>query len=488
MTIEDTKAVAAPAVSSCGPNGSPSSGRSFSIRERRGPWRDVLRRRLLAGADLASAAIVSLALVLSVRDQSVALVAAALFAPAWVLLAKLQGLYDSDHRHIRHLTSDELPGIVIWSTLGMVLLSGWFKLTGAAVPHAGALIRAGAALIVLAAALRAVTRHLWRALTPAERVVLVGSGALAKGVQRKLELLDDLHMVVVATVDDELLSVAAGAPEELAALLAPSDDGLGRIVLACDRIDSSLVTDLVNVCRARSLKLSLVPPAGAQLGGAVQLAHVGELPIVEYGTWDVSRSTALLKRTLDVGLSVILLVALAPALVTVAIWIRLDSAGRALYVQKRAGRNGQPFKMWKFRTMEEDAELKLAALVELASLPEPVFKIQDDPRITRAGRHLRRWSIDELPQLWNVLRGDMSLVGPRPEQVDLAARYSTEQRIRLAVKPGITGPMQICGRGDLGLDERVAAERAYIESMSLWGDLRILLQTVAAVVRGRGAY
>ncbi len=488
MTTEKTEVVG----TTSGPTGpgprAARQGRTFSIRERSGPWRDVLRRRLLAGADVISAAVVSCVLALSVRHGSTAILTAVLFLPVWVLIAKLQGLYDRDHRRMRHLTSDELPSIVTWAVLGIVLLSGWFKLTGAALPPTAALIRAGAGLVVLAAALRALTRRLWRALTPAERIVLVGSGALACAVERKLKLLDDLHMVVVATVDDEMLTRTEDFPAELATLLAPSDDGLGRIVLASDQIDGSLVTDLVNVCRSRSLKLSLVPPAGPLLGGAVALAHVGELPMIEYGTWDVSRSTAMLKRTLDIALSAILLVVLAPLLVLVAIWIRLDSPGGAMFVQSRAGRGGRPFRMWKFRTMEQDAERKLAGLIELASLEQPVFKIRGDPRVTRAGRHLRRWSIDELPQLWNVLRGDMSLVGPRPEQVELVDRYGEHQLIRLAVKPGITGPMQIHGRGELGLDERVAADRAYIESRSLWADLRIMLQTIAVVVRGRGAY
>jgi exopolysaccharide biosynthesis polyprenyl glycosylphosphotransferase len=476
-----------PGIADRSPRRNPTA-RRFSVRERSGPWRDVLRRRLLAGSDVISAMAVSATLALSGRHAGASLLAAIAFAPVWVLLAKLQGLYDRDHRRMRHLTSDELPNIITWAVIGTAALAGWLELTTAAAPSAVALIRAAAALAALASVLRAATRTLWRSLTPAERVGLVGSGALAHAVARKLEVLDDMHLEIVAVVDDERLFRAEHSREELAALLAPADEGLGRVVLASDRIDGPLVTDLVELCRDRSLKLSLVPPAGPLLGGAVQLAHLGELPMIEYGTWDVSRSTALLKRGIDVSVSATLLVLLAPLLVLVGMWVRLDSPGGALFAQSRAGRHGRPFRMWKIRTMQFDAELQLASLVELAALAEPVFKLRSDPRVTPAGRRLRRWSIDELPQLWNVLRGEMSLVGPRPEQVELVARYGPDELVRVAVKPGMTGPVQIQGRGELRLDERVAADRAYIESMSLSGDMRILVQTIAAVVRGRGAF
>jgi exopolysaccharide biosynthesis polyprenyl glycosylphosphotransferase len=462
--------------------------RRFSFREQSGPWRDALRRRMLAGADLAAALTVSMFLAARASDAGRSFLAGVAFAPVWVLLAKLHGLYDRDHRRMRHLTSDELPSIVTWAVIGTACLSAWLQLLGAGSPSAISLIRAAAALAIMTALLRALARALWRAITPAERVILVGSGALAKSIARKLELLDDMHMQIVAMLDDQRLAAAGRSPAVLAELLAPADEGLGRIVLASERMDGAMIAELVHVCRQRSLKLSLVPPAGLLLGGTVQLAHVGELPMIDYGTWDASRSTALLKRTLDTFVSVALLVLLAPLLLVIAVLIRLDSPGGSLFSQLRAGREGRPFRMWKFRSMQIDAERRLASLIELDALPEPQFKLRSDPRVTRVGRHLRRWSLDELPQLWNVLRGEMSLVGPRPEQLDLVARYGPEELVRVAVKPGMTGPMQIQGRGELRLEERVAAERAYIESMSLSGDLRILAQTIGAVVRGRGAF
>ena len=144
--------------------------------------------------------------------------------------------------------------------------------------------------------------------------------------------------------------------------------------------------------------------------------------------------------------------------------------------------------MYKFRSMYRDAEDQLSDLVDLDALPEPAFKLRDDPRVTRVGRFLRRLSLDELPQLWNVLRGDMSLVGPRPEELALVARYQPEHRFRLQVKPGMTGPMQVSGRGELAFAERLAVELDYVERVSLARDLWILLRTLPALSRGTGAY
>ena len=144
--------------------------------------------------------------------------------------------------------------------------------------------------------------------------------------------------------------------------------------------------------------------------------------------------------------------------------------------------------MLKFRTMVSDAEKRLGELVDLDRLEEPVFKIRNDPRVTRVGRFLRRTSLDEIPQFINVLKGAMSLVGPRPEEEAVVALYDDRQRMRLSVKPGLTGPMQVYGRGDLTFEERLALERDYLDNLSVAGDLAILLRTPSAVFRGHGAY
>jgi lipopolysaccharide/colanic/teichoic acid biosynthesis glycosyltransferase len=172
----------------------------------------------------------------------------------------------------------------------------------------------------------------------------------------------------------------------------------------------------------------------------------------------------------------------------VAALILIDSGPPVFFRQRRAGKEGEPFTMLKFRTMVRDADARRGELVDLSKLDEPAYKIRNDPRVTRAGRFLRRASLDELPQLINVLRGDMSLVGPRPEEEGVVALYDQRQRLRLNVKPGLTGPMQVYGRGDLTFEERLAIERDYLDNISLAGDLAILLRTPRAILRGEGAY
>jgi lipopolysaccharide/colanic/teichoic acid biosynthesis glycosyltransferase len=194
------------------------------------------------------------------------------------------------------------------------------------------------------------------------------------------------------------------------------------------------------------------------------------------------------KRLLDLVGATLALILMALPMAAIALWIKLDSPGPVLFRQMRVGLKGQPFRILKFRTMAVDAEAQLGRLVDLERLPEPAFKIPNDPRVTRAGRFLRRWSLDELPQFVNVLRGEMSLVGPRPEEVALVARYSDDQRRLLAVKPGLTGPMQVNGRGDLPFDERLKLELQCIDRYSVGEDIIILLRTVPAVMTGRGAY
>lgn len=196
---------------------------------------------------------------------------------------------------------------------------------------------------------------------------------------------------------------------------------------------------------------------------------------------------AWLKRLIDVIGACVGLILTAPLMVLIALAIRLDSSGPVLFIQLRAGQGGRPFRMYKFRSMVVDAEARLNEVIARNRLPPPVFKIPDDPRVTRVGRVLRRFSLDELPQFVNVLKGEMSLVGPRPEEMRIAALYSPWHRRRLEVKPGITGPMQTYGRGTLSLDERVTLELAYIEDYTIWKDFFYLLKTIKAVLGGRGA-
>ena len=460
------------------------SAQRFSIRRRQGAWRDALRRRMLAVADLLTVATAFGALALT-GGAPPAIWCLALL-PVWVVLAKLHGLYDLDHRVLRHLTVDELPSLLTWATTATATHLIALSLLAVSDVATSVGIRLWLAVLVLAPLMRAAARGLWRRIVPAERALLVGSGPLEVLTRRKLELVRDIHVGCAGEIDDAALlgDPAHGALHVALREHAPVD----RIIVVSQTVGEELIAELVRVCRAGRIKLSVVPPARGMFGTAVQLHHIADLPMIEYSTWDTARSTMLIKCCLDVAIAAVGLVVLSPLLLAIALIVRLDSRGPALFGQLRGGQMGRPFRMYKFRTMTVDAEARLHELVDLDELADPMFKLRTDPRITPVGRVLRRMSLDELPQLINVLKGEMSLVGPRPEQLDLVQRYGPEHLFRLAVKPGITGPMQVYGRGELRFDERLAVEREYIENLSLRRDLRVLLLTVAAVLFGRGAF
>ena len=200
------------------------------------------------------------------------------------------------------------------------------------------------------------------------------------------------------------------------------------------------------------------------------------------------RVDAALRRLLDVAVAAKVLLLLFPLLALIALAIKLDSPGPVLFIQKRVGKGGREFPVFKFRSMFVDAERRLEALLEANERSGPVFKMRRDPRITRVGRLLRRGSLDEFPQLLNVLRGEMSLVGPRPAIPREVALYTPRQRGRLAVTPGVTGLWQVSGRANLSFEESIALDLEYIERQSFWMNVVLLARTVPAVLTGHGAY
>lgn len=449
---------------------------TFSVWDRQGPWRDGLRRRMLAVADGVAVLATVIALPVLFGASLDTTFWAAVVLPIWLVLAKLHGLYDRDHRALRHLTVDEAPSIFLWAMTATAVTALLSLPTPSATIETSVAFRMWLLAAVGAFTLRGIVRVVWRRISPPETTMIIGTGALADATRRKLKLFPDIH---VRLIENGHVEVNAGDE--------PLPD-VDRIILASQSIDEDAIARLVARCRRARVKLSVVPPVRAMFGTAVRLSHVADLPVVEYNTWDVSRSTMLLKRLVDVVGSALALVLLTPLFVAIAAAIRLDSRGPIFFVQRRAGLEGRPFQMLKFRTMVSNAEDLLGALVAFDKLDDPMFKLRNDPRVTRVGRFLRRTSLDELPQLLNVLNGHMSLVGPRPEQVELVERYRPEHRFRLAVKPGITGPMQVFGRGELSFEERLAVEREYIENLSLGRDIRILALTFPTVLLGRGAF
>ena len=387
---------------------------------------EPLLRRMLALADVL--AIAAAAVVVGYWGSSTAAsLLLVLSVPIWVVTAKLAGLYDRDHRTLRHLTVDELPWLVVWALSSTALLTLLLTPFPAIDLSSDDRLLVWATVLGLAFVFRAGMRALWRRVTPPQRVLIVGDGPLAQAVVRKLELFPDIHARITGRIEscamlDESLGEFGGT--------------IDRIVIACSELRENLLETLLPFCRANAVKLTVVPPTRGMFGTATNLTHIADLPLLDYNTWDLSRMTRGLKRCLDVMLAIVGLVLALPILLVVAVWILFDSRGPILFRQTRAGERGRPFQMLKFRTMIRNAEALLPELVPFEQLDAPMFKLKEDPRVTRVGRLLRRMSIDELPQLVNVLRGEMSIVGPRPEQLDLVERYGPEHRISVTGQAG----------------------------------------------------
>jgi exopolysaccharide biosynthesis polyprenyl glycosylphosphotransferase len=455
--------------------------------------RGALLRRLLATGDwIAIFAALCVATAATSTTDVAKLFWAVLFTPAWLLVIKLHGLYDNDHRRIRHSTLDELPSLISASALGTIVLDGLLWLSPPGPLSAKSAIMVGVGAVLACFVSRAVLRFFWQRLTGVATGIVVGPAAMADVVARRIATHPEARLRLVGYLSaprdkDRRASLPRlGSVEEISRVAREHD--IERVVVAEQEMSERDAEHLIEECKAAGLGLTFLPKHYGLLGPGIELNRLAELPVLDFRFSDPPRSTLALKRGLDIAVSGLMLALLSPLLVLIAFFILIDTGTPVFFRQARAGKDGVPFTMLKFRTMVADAEERLAELVDLEQLDEPAFKIVDDPRITRAGKLLRRTSLDELPQLINVLRGDMSLVGPRPEEEAVVALYDERQRIRLAIKPGLTGPMQVYGRGDLTFEERLAMERDYLDNLSVAGDLAILLRTPRAIVRGEGAY
>ncbi|HEX2392260.1 MAG TPA: sugar transferase [Solirubrobacterales bacterium] len=474
----------------------PSAPASGERRRQDGPSdarrRGALLRRLLALGDWAALLVSLCAVTAATSSTDVGtLFWAVLFSPSWILVVKLHGLYDNDHRRIRHSTLDELPSLVSASVLGTLVLDGLLALSPVGPLSPKSAIALGIGSLLGSFIGRGVLRFLWHRLTPAALGIVVGPATAADLVARRVSTHPETRLALVGY----LSAKGDEGGTELPRLGSVADisrvareEEIERVVVTEQEMSELAAERLIEQCKAEGLALTFLPQHYGLLGPGIELNRLAELPVLDFRFSDPPRSTQAMKRAMDVVVSASVLLLCSPLMGAIAIAILLDSGRPVLFRQRRAGQDGDPFTMLKFRSMVADAEERLADLVDLAALEQPAFKIPDDPRVTRTGRFLRRTSLDELPQLFNVLRGEMSLVGPRPEEESVVALYDERQRGRLAVKPGITGPMQVYGRSDLTFEERLAMERDYLDNLSLLTDLAILMRTPRAMIRGDGAY
>lgn len=263
----------------------------------------------------------------------------------------------------------------------------------------------------------------------------------------------------------------------------PVDD----VLFCVSRRDLDRMEDLFLALHEQGIRTRFALNLFPHVKTETRLEELDGVPMLTFSTTPERPLHLAFKRVMDIALSVLVMLLALPVIASVALLIKLTEGGRVLYRQTRIGLNGRRFTMYKFRTMVEDAEERQNELLHLNEADGPAFKIGQDPRVTNLGRFLRRFSLDELPQLWNVLRGDMSLVGPRPPIPDEVARYQRWQRRRLSMKPGLTCLWQVSGRSQLDFQRWMELDLQYIDTWSPWLDVKILARTVPAVLSGRGA-
>jgi exopolysaccharide biosynthesis polyprenyl glycosylphosphotransferase len=317
------------------------------------------------------------------------------------------------------------------------------------------------------------------------RVLIVGGGRLALALDDWLRKNPHLGYSVCGFIDENPSSDSRvlGTPEDLRHLALTQFVDELFITLPSDR---ALVKAMLLEARQLRLGLKIVPDLYDGLGWHAPLHKLGGFPVMDLHWQPIPALGLAIKRTLDILISSLILIAIVPFVALLAILIRIDSVGPLLYVADRVGLKGRTFRCYKLRTMVADADLRKERLRNENERDGPFFKMENDPRITRVGRWLRKTSFDELPQLWNVLRGDMSLVGPRPHPLDDYERYAIEHLRRLDVSPGLTGLWQVTARSDPSFETNMALDLEYIENWSLGLDLAILFRTIPAVFRAEG--
>jgi exopolysaccharide biosynthesis polyprenyl glycosylphosphotransferase len=465
--------------------------------ERRSGRRGWLVRRALLAADVVglAASFLLAEVILGRGTEWTELLPVALTLPLWVLAAKVYGLYERDEERTDHSTVDDVVNVFHLVTVGT-----WLTYVGASATGLGDPSLEKAALFWLLATVfitagRALARVLVRR-TPqyVQNTVIVGAGDVGYTVARKLVQHPEYGVNVVGFVDEdpkrpprdlqELELV--GTTDELPELIEELE--IDRVVIAFSNESHEESLALIRLLRDYNVHVDIVPRLFEIVGSRVTMHSVEGIALLGLPPLQLSRSWRLLKRTLDLALSLFGLFLILPALLLIAVLIRVTSSGPVLFRQVRIGSGGRPFHIYKFRTMTADAEERKAEVAHLNAHArnggdDRMFKIPNDPRVTLVGRYLRRFSLDELPQLFNVVRGEMSLVGPRPLIPEEDRHVIDWGRRRLDLKPGITGPWQAMGASAIPFSEMVRLDYLYITNWSLFGDLKWIWRTVPALLR-----
>jgi exopolysaccharide biosynthesis polyprenyl glycosylphosphotransferase len=441
--------------------------------------REQTYRRFLAVADGIAALLSTIAAAAITSTDLTSLIIA---APGVIVVgAKLQGLYDRDDLVIRKSTWTELPRLLTLTAVATLIgYAARQQLLGGENSRAGFFLLLWLSLLTSMVVGRTLARGIARRRAPDERCVIVGDETYCAGLAEGIARIDGVTLV--GTVP---LAQLAGSADALHALT----DRLSahRLIIAFDRQLSDVATlELVRLAKAIGLRVSLLPSVMAAVGGSVVVDQLAGYTLLGVPRFGLSKSSAAIKRAGDVLGALAAVVVLAPVMLIAACLIKLDTRGPVLFQQTRVGRRGTRFGMLKFRSMVDGADALKLGLSGRNEAADGLFKIAADPRITCVGRSLRRTKIDELPQLFNVLAGKMSLVGPRPLIVEEDEQIIGMDRRRLHLTPGMTGPWQILGSTDVPINEMAKLDYLYIANWSVWEDLRILGQTLFLVAHRRG--
>jgi exopolysaccharide biosynthesis polyprenyl glycosylphosphotransferase len=453
--------------------------------------RRVWPLKVLADASATTVAVVAgLSLVARIwptRSWQIQADQAALFVPAFLTAFAMHGLYRRDHRLVPSVLSDgsavakaSATGIILSLAIDSAL--GGLHRRSLDVTQAVSIGLMAVALVPIGRYV--VIRKIFGGAGYARRVIIAGSGRVAAIIASRL---NRCGVEVTGMVDDDppADSEVLGRLQDLPRLCVDHD--VRHVVVCFSRTAADRLVGLLREA-GTDLRICIVPRFYELLNWRLGIEEVQGVPLIHAASPQMSQAARRVKRAVDIIGSATLLALLSPVLLLIAVIIKLTSPGPVLFRQLRAGVGGRPFTMLKFRTMVTDADAQKWQLQAHNEADGPIFKIRADPRVTRVGRVLRRTSLDELPQLLNVVRGEMSLVGPRPFPVDESARIGDSARRRFDVPPGMTGLWQVSGRSDLNYDDLCHLDLLYVSAWSLWWDFRIMLQTPASVFARRGAF
>jgi exopolysaccharide biosynthesis polyprenyl glycosylphosphotransferase len=466
--------------------------------------RGWLMRRLLLGADLVgltTAFLLALAIVpaATTGDRVATGWELALFAvslPFWVVLARIHALYDRDEERSDHSTVDDISGVFQVVTIGTWSFIAVTHLTGLPHPTTSRMVIFWLAAVGLVPLFRAVARGVGRKRAAyIQNVIIVGSGEVARLLEGKMRYHSEYRLRVVGFVDrdDHVVSGCEapliGSTDDLSELVR--EHAVHRVVIAFSAESHEQTLDVIRALQGSDVQIDIVPRMFEAVGTNARLHTIEGIPLVGLPSSQLSASSRFLKRSLDVVGALAGLILLSPLFALIAACIKLDTRGPVFFRQVRMGAGDQAFRVFKFRTMVNDAERLKSDVAHLnmhVNDDPRMFKVPNDPRVTRVGAILRRTRIDELPQLINVIRGDMSLVGPRPLILDEDRFVERWARRRLELKPGMTGLWQVLGASDIPFDEMTKLDYLYVTNWSLREDLRLIMLTLPALARTRAAY